>query len=315
MSSNVVLDGLDPDARKLWEMAQGRPAMQTLSLQQARDGFRTARRNNSPDPPEVAELRDFACPGPGGPIPLRSFRGTGTATSGLPGVLYFHGGGWVVGDLDSHDSYCRLLANAARCVVVAVDYRLAPEHPFPAAIEDGVAALSWISERGAELGIDRSRIVLAGDSAGGNVAAVTALEARDAGRPALRGQILLYPVVDATLSYPSYERRGEGFTLTREGMAWFCEQYVPDARRRTEWRVSPIFVPSLRGLPAAFVVTAGHDPLCDEGEAYARRLEADGVRVVYRHFPGQMHGFAGSGRIVRVAAELMREVANFISTA
>jgi acetyl esterase len=314
MSSNVVLDGLDPDARQLLDAAQGRPPMSEVPLDTARAGFAASRRANSPDPPEVAEVRDLRAPGPAGEIPLRLYRGAGTAAgAALPGIVYFHGGGWVVGDLESHDPYCRLLANAAGAVIVAVDYRLAPEHPYPAAVDDGDATLRYVAAHAAELGIDPNRMLVVGDSAGGNVAAVVAFTARDAGMP-LVGQILVYPVVDATLSHSSYERVGAGFTLTRDGMAWFCDQYVPNAADRKHPRVSPLFAESLRGLPPTIVATAGHDPLCDEGAAYARRLEAEGVPVRLIHYPGQMHGFAGSGRVVKVANDFMAICAAFITT-
>ena len=246
----------------------------------------------------MAETRDLLIEGPGGPLQARLYRGAATPDGPLPGVLYLHGGGWVVGDLASHDGVCRRLANLAGCRVLALDYRLAPEHPFPAAVDDGAAALHWMAGNAAELGIDTTRMAVAGDSAGGNLAAVLALMGRDATVPATAFQLLLYPVTDLAMNTASYRRVTEGVPLTATAMRWFIDHYTPDPAQRTDWRASPLLAPSLAGTPSAFVMTVGHDPLADEGRAYAVRLEADGVRVAALHLSDHLHGMITMNRLI-----------------
>ena len=221
---------LDRDAERVLEMVRlsGRPPYETLSAPEARELFLAAREVLAPDPPPVAEIRELSAPGPtGAAIPLRLYRGATTAAADiLPALVYFHGGGWVIGDLDTHDSLCRHLANAARCIVVAVDYRLAPEHKFPAAVEDCFAATSWVAQEAAALGIDRERLAVGGDSAGGNLAAVVSLIARDQGMPKLRCQALLYPAVECGMTHASHDRFAEGYLLTRPTMKWFHDHYL-----------------------------------------------------------------------------------------
>lgn len=309
---------LDPDARRVLEMnaAVPRPPADQVPIAEARAGFKASRARMSPDPQPVADVHDRTIPGPGGAIPVRWYRGLGTdPASKLPVYLYFHGGGWAVGDLDTHDVTCRQLANDARCAVVAVDYRLAPEHVFPAAADDAYAALTWLAAHGGELGADATRIAIGGDSAGGNLAAVSTIAARERGGPALRLQILVYPVVDVQCDQPSYAARGSGYTLTADGMRHFRSMYVPDPKDWNDWRVAPLRAPSLRGLPPALVITAGHDPLCDEGIAYAERLRAEGVPVEHRHYDGQMHGFINAGRFIRAADQALGDVVNALQAA
>ena len=309
---------LDPDAQRVLEMNReaGRPPIQTLTPAEARQGMRQSRTRLSPDPPDIALCRDLTCPGPAGPIPLRLYRGAGVdPATAVPALLFFHGGGWVMGDLDTHDVTCRLLANAAACAVVAVDYRLAPEHPFPAAAEDAFAALAWAAEHAPELGIDADRLAVCGDSAGGNLAAVVALMAREFGGPPLRLQVLVYPVVDLSLSQGSFATRAEGYTLTRDAMAWFREVYTPDERHWSDWRAAPLHAPHHRDLPAALIVTAGYDPLCDEGAQYAERLRAHGVAVEHTCYSGQMHGFLGAGKIIREADRAIGQIAGALRRA
>lgn len=295
---------LDPDAERLLQMIRdaGRPPFETLTPDQAREAFRAGRAVTQPDPQPVAEVRDFSCPGPRGDIPLRAYRPAGAAADEvLPALVYYHGGGWVVGDLESHDVACRHYANAARCRVVSVDYRMGPEHKFPAAIDDCAEATRWVVAQADALGIDRGRVAVGGDSAGGNLAAVMALMARDGDLPALRFQLLVYPVTDLGMSYPSYQRITQGVPLTSKTMEWFIDHYLPGPRHRADWRASPLRAADLSGVAPALVLTAAYDPLCDEGIAYARRLEMEGVRVVHLHFSDQLHGFVGQGRIIRAA--------------
>jgi acetyl esterase len=237
--------------------------------------------------------------GPAGPIPLRLYRGQGVAKDGpQPALVFFHGGGWVIGDLESHDQVCRALANATPCIVVSVDYRLAPEHKFPAAAEDAIAATQWIATNAARLGIDAGRLGVGGDSAGGNLAAVVALGARDRDGPRLAFQLLVYPAADMRMDWPSAERHAQQLPLTRAAMDWFIAHYLRSAADEADWRASPLRASSLKGLPPALIVTAGFDPLCDEGEAYAKALRAAGVPVVHQLFEGQIHGFLTMGRVV-----------------
>ena len=218
----------------------------------------------------VARVEDRAVPGPAGEIPVRIYRPEGAAP--LPALVHFHGGGWVIGSLDGADITCRALANASGCVVVSVDYRLAPEHRFPAAPQDCYAAARWVAEHAGELGIDPARVGVSGDSAGGNLATVVALMAREKGGPPLAFQLLVYPVTDCDFTSASYEANADGYFLTRDWMTWFWDHYIPDVSQRSDPRASPLRVKDLSGLPPALVITAEFDPLRDEGEAYAERL-------------------------------------------
>jgi acetyl esterase len=271
----------------------------------------------APDPPPVADIREFSAPGSAGAaVPLRLYRGATTSPDDtLPALVYFHGGGWVIGDLDTHDSLCRHLANGARCIVVAVDYRLAPEHKFPAAVEDCFAATSWVAREAVALGIDRERLAVGGDSAGGNLAAVVSLIARDRGAPKLRYQALLYPAVDCGMTHSSHDRFAEGYLLTRPTMKWFYEHYLREPADIDDWRASPLRADDLSGVAPALVLTAGNDVLRDEGEAYARRLQEAGVAVQLRHFPDQIHGFLTMGKIIEAAQPALDDVAAALQAA
>jgi acetyl esterase len=293
---------LDPDAETLLAMirAAGRAPMETLPPDEARQQFRAGRAVTQPDPQEVAEVRNLSCPGPHGAIPLRTYRPMGTAANEvLPVLVYYHGGGWLLGDLDSHDVACRHYANAAKCRVVSVDYRMAPEYKFPAAVDDCASATGWVVAQADALGIDRKRVAVGGDSAGGNLAAVMALMARDGDLPAVSFQLLVYPVTDLGMTHESYKRVTEGVPLTSRTMDWFIDHYLPGPKDRADWRASPLRAPDLAGVAPALVLTASYDPLCDEGVAYAERLEREGVRVIHLHFSDQLHGFVGQGRIIR----------------
>jgi acetyl esterase len=301
---------LDADAKALLDMVKlaGRPEIETLTPDEAREMFRAAREALAPEPMPIAELRDLTMPGPdGGHVRLRLYRPRVDAV--LPALVFFHGGGWVIGDVETHDTACRHLAVRGDCAVVSVDYRLAPEHKFPAAVDDCLAATRWVVDNAAGLDIDPARLAVGGDSAGGNLAAVVSLLARDQGGPQLRFQMLLYPALDAAMPYDSINRYAEGYLLTRAGMRWFYDHYARTRGDIDDWRMSPLRAADLAGLPSAFVLIAGYDPLRDEGEAYARRLQTVGGRVTYRCYAGQIHGFMTSGRIIREAAVALDEAA------
>ncbi len=302
---------LDVHAAKLLEMIRlsGRPPYETLAPAEARQFSRNARAVLAPEPPEMGAVRDIKI-GEGGAIPARLYRPLGSApNAALPALIYFHGGGWVIGDLDTHDVVCRQIANGSGAAVVSVDYRLAPEHKFPAAVEDAIAATAWIAAHGATLGIDTARLAVGGDSAGGNLAAVVALDARDRNGPKLFQQTLIYPATESTMSHPSHERFAEGLLLTRPTMKWFLGHYLRGAEDLADWRVSPLRATSLANLPPALVLTAGYDPLCDEGEDYAARLAAAGVPVTRVRVEGMIHGFLTMGKLIPAANEAVAMIA------
>ena len=244
-------------------------------------------------------VRDLQAPGPGGPIPLRGYRPAGSAPADvLPALVYYHGGGWTIGDLDTHDTLSRELCNLSGCAVVAVDYRMGPEHRFPAAVDDALAATYWVRAQAAELGIDASRLAVGGDSAGGNLAAVVAIAARDAGDLPIAFQLLIYPATDMRCVHPSHTSNGQGYVLTSDSIRYFHDHYIDDPRHDLDWRASPLLHPDLSRLPPALVLTAGYDPLRDEGLDYARALTAAGNRAAYVCFERQIHGFITMGRLI-----------------
>jgi acetyl esterase len=302
---------LDPYAQRVLDLIKeaGRPPYETLEPEVARQFYRAARVVLQPDPPPVAAMRDLAAPGPHGPIKLRLYRGMATRPDeALPALIYLHGGGWVIGDLDTHDGICRALANEAHCAVVSVDYRLAPEDKFPAAVDDSIAATAWIAGQAAVLGIDPARLAIGGDSAGATLAAVVCIASRDRGAPRLGFQILIYPATDLAMTHDSHRRFTSGLPLTHGTMAWFRDLYLRSAADRADWRASPLRAADLRSLPPAYLLTAGFDPLCDEGDDYARRLLEAGVAVVHRRHPQQIHGFLTMGRIIPAAHEAIAEI-------
>ena len=260
------------------------------------------------DPGPLRQVEDSSFAGPGGPVKLRTYR-PHSAQPTLPALLYFHGGGWAAGDLETHDHICRHLAFAGDLVVIAVDYRLAPEHPFPAPLADCVAAWRWACASAATLGIDAGRIAVGGDSAGGNLAAALTLELRDAGAALPAFQLLIYPAVDFTADNASLRDNATGYLLTRAAMEMFADWYLTEQARRADPFASPLLAASHRGLPPAFVQTAEFDPLRDEGAAYADKLRAAGVAVTHRLYPGMLHGFARMGARVNQGRRALDDAA------
>jgi acetyl esterase len=296
---------LDPQiAGLIGALDAGFPPVHTMTGAQARATIRS-RFVPAADPEPVGAVSDTSIPGPGGDIAVRIYRPV-TDAAALPVVVYAHGGGFVFCDLDSHDGLCRNLANRIGAVMVSVDYRLAPEHPWP---------VRWINDNADALGIDAGRIVVGGDSAGGNLAAVTALMTRDRGGPELAGQLLLYPVIAADFDTESYRAFGRGYYNPKPALQWYWDQYVPTVAERSHPYASPLGA-DLHGLPPAVVVIAGHDPLRDEGVAYADALETAGVSVTRLSYQGGVHGFLTMPMLdlaQRARADISREVAQLVS--
>jgi len=303
---------LDPQAKTVIDLVikSGRPPYHQLSPKDARQMFRDTRPASTPPAPEIGAVRELTAEGPTGPIRLRLYRPQGVAASApLPVLIFFHGGGWVIGDMDTHDVLCRQLTAGAGISVVNVDYRLAPEEKFPAAVDDAWSVTRWVAGHAPELGIDAGRLAVGGDSAGGNLAAVVALLARDHGAPAIRFQVLIYPVVDVGAEAPSYTDFADGFMLTRASMRWFIAHYLRSKDDAVDWRASPLRAPSVAGVAPALVVTAGFDPLRDEGDAYARKLREAGVRVDSICYGGMIHGFAPMGRLIEAGNRAVAHIA------
>src|ERR1700730_4823777 len=274
----------------------------------ARRLYRDSRAALTPDPPAVESVQLLLAPSAAGPVPVRHYRPKGAAKGErLPALVYYHGGGWVIADLDTHDVVCRTLANAARCAVFSVEYRKAPEAPFPAAVEDCAAATRWAAAEASALGVDAGRLAVGGDSAGGNLAAVMTLLARDAGGPAIAFQLLIYPVTDQQMGFPSIDRNAEGYLLTKQAIRYFRGHYLPRADDWIDLRASPLLAGRLPGRPPACVLTAGYDPLVDEGKAYADRLAREGVNTEYRDYPDMIHGFITMGRALDTAGAALED--------
>jgi acetyl esterase len=296
---------LDPDAAAVFKAFQeaGRPAFETITPREARELYLAGRFVTHPEPPELKSIKPLAIPAPHGSIPARVYTPKMLRQAGglAPCLVFFHGGGWVIGDLDSHDVVCRKLADEGQLIVISVDYRLAPEHKFPAAVDDAIAATQWIADNAASLGIDAERVSVGGDSAGGNLAAVVAISARDGNGPAISAQVLIYPATEASMTHPSHSEPETSILLTHSVTRYFYSSYLGSAADISDWRASPARAKTLIGLPPAYVLTAGADPLRDEGDEYANRLKEAGVPVTYRHFPGQFHGFFTMGKLLQQA--------------
>ncbi|MFT3816512.1 MAG: alpha/beta hydrolase [Rubrivivax sp.] len=290
---------LDPQARALIDLMaeRGVPPTHTLSPAEARRFYLERRAFTQPAPPAVGRVHDLHAAGPGGVLPLRVYE-PAQGTWPHPVLVYYHGGGWVIGDRDTHDVVCRTLCAESGCAVLSVDYRLAPEQRFPAAVDDAHAAVHWLRERGAAHGLDGTRIALGGDSAGGNLAAVTAIAMRNAGEAPARLQLLIYPATDMRAVAPSHTANGQGYVLTADTIAYFRGLYIADPAQWTDWRASPLLAEGHAHLPPALVLTAGFDPLRDEGRQYADALSAAGVATQYVCFERQIHGFVTMGRVI-----------------
>ncbi|CAB1064865.1 hypothetical protein D1BOALGB6SA_9662 [Olavius sp. associated proteobacterium Delta 1] len=288
---------LDPQVVKIIKDAEslGLPAYQDLSPTEARKQMLD---QAPPVQPElsVKKVIDRGIPGPDGEIPIRLYYPEGDAP--FPVLVYFHGGGWVIGDLDTHHSFCHALAKKSGCLVVSVDYRLAPEHRYPAAVDDAYAATKWVAENPEEIQADPDRFAIGGDSAGGHLAAVVSLMARDRNGPRIDLQVLIYPITDCSFDTHSYKDNKEGYLLSRDLMKWFWNHFINDESEADDPYASPLRAKNFRDLPRALILTAGYDPLRDEGEAYGQKLQEAGVNVTCTRYPGMIHAF------IRMTAQL-----------
>lgn len=305
---------LDPQAKGLLDMIAlaGRIPYSELTPPLARAQFveLCRRTRKTADWPVITT--DHGIAGPGGMLKARLFRPLSATQSKLPVLLFFHGGGFCIGDMDTHDPVCRQLADEAQCAVLAVDYRLAPEHRFPSAVDDSFAALEFIATDGAGLGIDPYRIAVGGDSAGGNLAAVSAISARDAGIT-LAGQVLIYPAVDWVTPYASRQDYADGFLLTEEAIDWFSRNYI-DPSQLGDWRASPILAADLSRLAPALVICGECDPLLGESQAYSEKLRQSGNDVRFHLYPGMIHGFLTMGGVIEAADSAIAQSAKFLAS-
>src|SRR5215470_7147938 len=302
---------VDPQAQALLDQFKQLESLSSMSVPDARRAMEALSSMRGAAPPIRAAV-DRRIPGPVGEIPVRIYTPDGTAP--LPLLVFFHGGGWVLGSLETHDAICRDLANGAECVVVSVDYRLAPEHKFPAAAEDCYAATRWAAAHAADLGADASRLAVGGDSAGGNLSAVVSQMVRDRGGPPIVFQLLIYPVTNASFDTASYRDNAEGYLLTAGDMRWFWGHYLGGAGDGANPYASPM-KGKLNGLPPALVITAEYDPLRDEGEQYAQQLKDAGVATRLSRYNGMIHGFFGMGLMIDKAKVAVREATTSLRAA
>src|SRR5579875_1621147 len=313
---------LDPEVRALLEAMDAQPApplesMDPIEARAARGGGPMAAMNGEPEP--LGRVEDISIPGPAGPLAARVY--ANSSGGARPGLIYFHGGGFVFGNLDTHDTVCRSLAKQSDAVVVSVVSGLAQKNKFPAAVEDAYAAVRWAAAHAEALGIGPERLAVGGDSAGANLATVVAMRCRDAAlektsSPALAAQILIYPVTDlSSHDTPSHREAGEGYFLTTAAMDWFNGHYLPSPAEARHPEASPLLAKNLAGLPPALVITAEFDPLRDEGEAYARRMQEAGVPVTVSRYPGMIHAFVSMHGVLAGGRRAIREAAEFLRTA
>lgn len=306
---------LDPQVRAMRDraLAAGTPPLYTLSIDQARAADLAAIRAAAGTGEPVHQVTDRDIPVPAGDLPIRIYRPVDTAEP-LPTLVYLFGGGWALGSIETSDGICRSLANAVPCQVITVGYRLAPEHKFPAAVDDCFAAVSWIAANAAELGVDADRLAVAGDSAGGNLAATVTLQARDSGKPALTAQVLVYPNTDYRGGTGSMRANDDPALFNRRSVAWYWSHYLTSPDDGLDPLASPLLAEDLTDLPPALVITAEHDPLRDEGEQYAERLREAGVPVVATRYSGMAHGFFAMSGVVDAANDARAEVAAYLRT-
>ena len=306
---------LDAEARNLLDLMDaatkgGRPKLETLPHLVGRKAVDKMSEDSEAEPPEVAEVADGGFAGPASEIRFRRYRPLGAKAGLLPTLIYYHGGGFVIGNIETHDSTCRRLANTSRCQVISIDYRLSPEHPFPAPIDDGVAAFRHIRDNAELFGVDATRLAVGGDSAGGAIAAVVCQICRDAKEQGPAFQMLIYPATDSSKESASRKAFAEGYFLSKPLIDWFWEAYVPDEDTDlADLRLSPLLAKDFTGLPPAFVLTAGYDPLRDEGRAYADRLIDAGVKTTYVNYPGTIHGFFSMTRFLKQGLKANDEAA------
>jgi acetyl esterase len=304
---------LDPNVRQLLQLiaSLGDPPLESLPPAEARRFTRDRGRMAAGEAEQVQSVENLRIPGPAGEIPVRVY--TPDAPAPRPAMVYFHGGGWVIGDLDTHDVVCRAIARRAGAVVVSEDYRLAPEHKFPAAVDDCYAATEWVASHADQLGVDRGRVAVGGDSAGGNLAAVVSLRSRDEHGPAIALQAMVYPVTDlSSFATVSYREFAEDHYLTKSLMEWFRDSYLRTAEDGRNPMVSPLLAENLSGLPPALIITAECDPLRDEGEAYAKRLIDAGVAVTCTRYAGMIHPFFSMSGAIPQALEAIQQVADAV---
>jgi len=305
---------LHPQCKAFIDMlasAGGKP-LEQLPVEEARLASVGLSNFGGPEEP-VAEVQNRTVPGPAGPIAVRVYRPIAKET--LPALIYFHGGGFVICSLDTHDRECRSLANASGCAVISVDYRLAPENKYPAAVEDAYAATQYVADHAAEFGIDPQRIAVGGDSAGGNLATVVATLARDRGAPLLKFQLLIYPLVDFADNSPSMQQYAKDYFLTRESMDWFTDCYLSKRAAGLEPSASPMNATNVRGLPPAMILTAEYDPLRDQDEAYARKLQSAGVAVELKRYDGMIHAFFSFPGVIDTAKVALADSASALRRA
>ncbi|MDP1840497.1 MAG: alpha/beta hydrolase [Reyranella sp.] len=310
---------LDAEARTLLDLMDaatkaGRPKLESLPHLVGRKAVDKMSEDGEADPPAVAEVADGGFAGPASEIRFRRYKPMGAKAGLLPTLIYYHGGGFVIGTIETHDSTCRRLANKSRCQVISIDYRLAPEHPFPAPIDDGVAAFRHIRDNAESFGVDATRIAVGGDSAGGAIAAVVCQLCRDAREQGPAFQMLIYPATDSSQESGSRKAFIEGYFLSGALMTWFWEAYVPDEDTDlADLRLSPLLAKDFTGLPPAFVLTAGYDPLRDEGRAYADKLIDAGVKTTYVNYPGTIHGFFSLTRFLAQGLKANDEAAGVMA--
>ncbi|MFB6141809.1 MAG: alpha/beta hydrolase [Halorientalis sp.] len=303
-----MADQPHPQAQNILDIIEGQPfpPVNAMSVADAREQFEGA--TTLTDGPDVDDVRDIEMGGPGGALPARLYLPEGDPPH--PVLVFFHGGGWVLGDVETHDNQCRHIVDEAGCAVFSVDYRRAPEATFPAALDDAYAATTWVADHGHHIHLDTDRMAIGGDSAGGNLAAATTLRIADEGGPELAHQVLAYPAVasPAVHDFPSYEENAEGYFLETEAMEWFVDCYVDDDRDLRNEYFAPLLARELSATPPATVLTAGFDPIRDEGVAYADHLEESGVDVNHYHYEDLIHGFLGMVDMVDPAADAVERV-------